>query len=184
MNLISIRKLKKVEISIPVSKLIKISDNTPYKERTRSGGWSYVKQLDPGLLNDLVFKEEHEAKFQEEVRHSSNDDPKKRRERLKEAQKNPEKRTVVSSGFKRNPDVVAEVLYRANGNCELCKTKAPFTKASDGSPYLEVHHWTPLAEAVEDTVKNAAALCPNCHKEAHFGMNKEQIKQEHSKIAG
>ena len=34
---------------------------------------------------------------------------------------------------------------------------------------LEVHHTKPLAEGGEDTVNNAEALCPNCHKEAHYG---------------
>ncbi|WP_256325004.1 HNH endonuclease signature motif containing protein [Nitrosomonas sp. Nm132] len=39
----------------------------------------------------------------------------------------------------------------------------------DGSPYLEVHHKIPLAFGGEDTVVNAIALCPNCHREAHYG---------------
>jgi len=37
-----------------------------------------------------------------------------------------------------------------------------------------------LAEGGKDTVENAAALCPNCHKEAHFGENKECIKKSYS----
>ncbi|MFB6317295.1 HNH endonuclease [Saccharicrinis sp. FJH54] len=181
-NLISIRNLKKLELLIPVSKLIKISDDTPYKERTRSGGWSYVKPLDPGLLHNVVYEEDLEREFQRNVKRSLSDDPDKRRERLKIAKVTPQKRTVASSGFIRNPDVVAEVLYRAKGVCERCKQAAPFIKASDGSPYLEVHHWLPLAEGGEDTVKNAAALCPNCHKEAHFGKNKTQIMKEHTQL--
>jgi 5-methylcytosine-specific restriction protein A len=34
---------------------------------------------------------------------------------------------------------------------------------------LEVHHKKQLSEGGEDTVENAIALCPNCHREAHYG---------------
>ncbi|WAG20214.1 HNH endonuclease [Burkholderia gladioli] len=71
--------------------------------------------------------------------------------------------------FLRNADVVAEVLHRANGACERCKNPAPFLRKKDGSPYLEVHHVQQLANDGEDTVDNAIALCPNCHREMHFG---------------
>lgn len=92
-----------------------------------------------------------------------------RRERLKNALKIPESFTTTTTLFKRNPDVIAETLERANGYCERCRKEAPFKRASDGSPYLEVHHRTPLSEDGEDTVENTIALCPNCHREAHYG---------------
>lgn len=70
--------------------------------------------------------------------------------------------------FQRNPDVVAEVLFRANGHCEHCGNPAPFTRRTNGSPYLEVHHTKSLVEGGEDTVENATALCPNCHRKSHY----------------
>jgi 5-methylcytosine-specific restriction protein A len=69
----------------------------------------------------------------------------------------------------RNADVVAEVLIRANGTCERCGKNAPFLRAKDGTPYLEVHHKEKLANGGDDTVENAIALCPNCHRREHFG---------------
>ncbi|PKF49348.1 HNH endonuclease [Enterovibrio nigricans] len=72
--------------------------------------------------------------------------------------------------YKRNPDVVAEALIRAKGVCECCKEFAPFTRKKDNSPYLEVHHIVPLAVGGEDTLNNVIALCPNCHREKHFGL--------------
>jgi 5-methylcytosine-specific restriction endonuclease McrA len=39
----------------------------------------------------------------------------------------------------------------------------------DGRPYLEVHHVVPLSEGGDDTLENAAALCPSCHRELHYG---------------
>ncbi|MEQ1936169.1 MAG: HNH endonuclease [Fimbriimonadaceae bacterium] len=42
-------------------------------------------------------------------------------------------------------------------------------KKDDGRNFLEVHHVVPLAEGGDDTMANAAALCPMCHRELHFG---------------
>ena len=92
-----------------------------------------------------------------------------RRERLKIAKKQPEKVAVLTMVFNRNPDVIAEVRERANGYCERCKAAAPFVRRSDNTPFLEVHHRIPLAQGGEDSVENALAVCPNCHRQAHFG---------------
>jgi len=92
-----------------------------------------------------------------------------RQQRLANAPKLPEAIQVVSRAYRRNPDVIAEVLSRAKGKCEECHSLAPFPRASDGSPYLEVHHRIMLSHGGEDTVENAFALCPNCHRKLHFG---------------
>lgn len=92
-----------------------------------------------------------------------------RQERLLIAPRKPTRVEVVSTVFVRSPDVVAEVLLRANGVCESCGAPAPFLRASDGSPYLEVHHRVRLSDGGEDTTENALALCPNCHRKAHYG---------------
>jgi 5-methylcytosine-specific restriction enzyme A len=91
-----------------------------------------------------------------------------RRKRLLKAQRYPSRHAVAHFAFRRNPDVVAEVLDRANGRCELCCKAAPF-KRKDGTAYLEVHHRLMLAEGGEDSVENAVATCPNCHRHAHHG---------------
>lgn len=96
-------------------------------------------------------------------------DPADRRRRLAAAPTHPEKYRASSFVFNRNPDVIAEVLYRANGICEACHTAAPFERLANGTPYLEVHHKIPLSKDGPDTVENAAALCPNCHRREHFG---------------
>ncbi len=118
---------------------------------------------------NITLKQQHEE-FEKAVVRSSNDDVKARRERLKVAPAKPETRVVTTTVFVRNPDVVAEVLYQAKGCCQRCKKPAPFQRISDGTPYLEVHHKLPLALDGEDNVGNAIALCPNCHREMHFGM--------------
>ena len=115
-----------------------------------------------------IFFEGLNVKFQKDVLVSLKDTQEKRNLRLSAAKKIPDKINAYSISFRRNPDVVAEVLLRAGGYCEKCKNPAPFLRRSDNSPYLEVHHVTPLVEGGEDTVENAVALCPNCHREAHY----------------
>ncbi|MED4780953.1 NUDIX domain-containing protein [Brevibacillus choshinensis] len=95
--------------------------------------------------------------------------------RLQIAPKKPDTVTVVSTAYKRNPDVIIEVLNRANGVCEDCKKPSPFLRKNDLTPYLEVHHVIPLAEGGDDTVENAKALCPNCHRQAHHGANVQTV---------
>lgn len=92
-----------------------------------------------------------------------------RRRRLAQAPRIPQRVSVVGVAYLRNPDVVAEVLDRAAGKCERCLREAPFRRGKDDTPYLEVHHRHHLADGGEDTVDNAIALCPNCHRELHFG---------------
>lgn len=81
----------------------------------------------------------------------------------------PEKVEVSTHRFIRNANVIVEVLNRANGICENCKLEAPFLRSKDKTPYLEVHHIKKLADGGEDTVENALAVCPNCHRQLHFG---------------
>ncbi|AWL10696.1 5-methylcytosine-specific restriction enzyme [Saliniradius amylolyticus] len=91
------------------------------------------------------------------------------RKRANEAPKKPVKHLTASYQFGRNPYVSAFVLRRANGVCERCGSPAPFRKRFDNSPYLEVHHTVPLSEGGTDTIDNTEAVCPNCHREAHYG---------------
>ena len=62
--------------------------------------------------------------------------------------------------YRRNPDVVVEALNRAGGVCEDCNDPAPFQRASNGTPFLEVHHIKSLSDGGEDTLENVVALWP------------------------
>mgnify|MGYP001168834371 CR=1 FL=1 len=80
----------------------------------------------------------------------------------------PEKVIVYTTAFRRNPSVVQLRLRQAKGICGRCRKPAPFKRAT-GEPYLEVHHKLPLSQGGDDIFENTIALCPNCHREAHFG---------------
>jgi len=83
----------------------------------------------------------------------------------------PKKQTKETTAFNRDPKVVAWVLNNSRGICESCATPAPFTKP-DGDFYLEVHHVRRLADSGSDTITNAVAVCPNCHRALHYSDNK------------
>jgi len=67
-------------------------------------------------------------------------------------------------------------LLRANGICEGCNTPAPFLD-EQGIGFLEVHHIHRLADDGIDEPKNIAALCPNCHRRAHYSADKSIFRQ-------
>lgn len=71
--------------------------------------------------------------------------------------------------FVRDPWVVAGALLRAGGSCEMPNCSTRLFARADGSKFLEVHHVIPLADGGADDLENAAALCPMCHRELHFG---------------
>ncbi|MXR69940.1 HNH endonuclease [Shewanella sp. JBTF-M18] len=90
--------------------------------------------------------------------------------------KEPRKTHSQVTSSDRDPKVKAWILMEASGKCECCGSEAPFT-TSDGEPFLEVHHLRHLADGGSDTITNAVALCPNCHREMHYGMNKSELKK-------
>ena len=110
-----------------------------------------------------------DEEFRAAVANSLSGSAAERRRRLQSAPRKPVRTVQIVIGYARNADVVAEVLSRAAGKCNGCSRPAPFNRRSDGSPYLEVHHVRQLSEEGEDTVENAVALCPNCHRNRHYG---------------
>jgi len=122
-----------------------------------------------GFWPDHYLASDAQFKFDKKIAKSLEDEREARLGRLANAQPFPRRREVPRIVFDRNPDVVAEMLYLASGKCQRCNNRAPFKKHPSGEPFLEVHHITPLAEDGPDTVENAIALCPNCHRELHYG---------------
>lgn len=157
-------------------KLFKIGSQYVLYDPKEHGVWEIYQEERNGKVKWLtrqVIQDETQQlqdEFNKAVKESLNLSPEERKKRLKNVSSTiPVAKQVLSTVFVRNPDVVAEVLHRAKGFCEKCYNPAPFQRAKDGTPYLEVHHIQPLAKGGEDTVKNAIALCPNCHRQQHYG---------------
>lgn len=88
--------------------------------------------------------------------------------------KEPKHMNSLMTQYIRDPQVVAWILKESKGLCECCNSNAPFLK-EDSTCFLEVHHLKRLADKGTDTITNAIAVCPNCHRELHFGKNKELL---------
>lgn len=88
-------------------------------------------------------------------------------------QKKPQKRPVTTEQFYRDPEVKTWVLKTSKGSCDYCEAKAPF-RDDHAQPFLEVHHVIPLAEGGPDTISNAVALCPNCHRAFHHAQDRKK----------
>ena len=88
----------------------------------------------------------------------------------------PQRVAGTTMSFIRSAEVAEWVLKYAKGVCEHCSAPAPFF-TKDGTAYLEVHHVHPLSEGGPDTVENAVAVCPNCHRAAHFSGNARELRE-------
>ena len=82
-----------------------------------------------------------------------------------------------ASYYERSEAVKVYVLARASGVCEACKMPAPFARI-DGSPYLEPHHTRRLSDGGPDDPRWVAAVCPNCHREVHYGADGAELNQQ------
>jgi hypothetical protein len=114
----------------------------------------------------------NEELLMDAVQASLHDSEEARLERLRarSASKEPPPKIVTTTvTHQRSADVIAEALLRSKGICGRCGNTAPFKSARTGMPFLEVHHIKPLSENGLDIIENVIALCPNCHRNAHYG---------------
>ncbi|WP_268034021.1 HNH endonuclease [Algoriphagus sp. PAP.12] len=89
---------------------------------------------------------------------------------------------ALSKGYiiKRDNKVRLAVIKRAKGKCEYCGEGS--FKTPNGKNYLEAHHVIFLAKSGTDRMDNVIALCPSHHREAHFGINAEDLEKEFLEI--
>jgi len=158
--------------------------STPYEEDQydfngeKRSVWIFpLKQINlkqPVAISEQVFhkksknREQQAKKLSEEelIKRVSIHKPKKVTQR------------TVSERYVRNEYIAEFVKRRANGSCQLCGNAAPFMDKTN-RPFLEVHHINWLSKNGRDSVDNAAALCPNCHRKMHILDLKEDRERLH-----
>ncbi|MFC1804303.1 MrcB family domain-containing protein [Candidatus Omnitrophota bacterium] len=129
----------------------------------------------------LLTREEFQQEEAGEEYKAAGKDPKQVKQLASQAETKPP-RKATSIYYPRNPYVSANAKNRAKGKCELCDQPAPFL-SRHGKPFLECHHIKERAEGGTDTINNAVALCPNCHRKMHhLGLveDKNKLKQKAS----
>ena len=135
-----------------------------------------------GELEALINKiEGHSVPLVAEFQSSVNILKQKKNPKRPKGNIKPNTYNSTTTHYKRDPEVVAWVLYKANGVCESCNNFAPFTK-EDETVFLEVHHLRQLSDGGSDRITNAIASCPNCHRELHYGKNKKQLLDRKSVV--
>jgi len=164
--------------NVPIYTFVRLSDK--HKTFTFKGIFQYISHFDENgkkwfqlAKSDSVLLPSFDDvtdQLNNSIKKASDDSSDRRKSRLKKAPKKAKQRLVTTVVYDRNPDVIAEVHEQASGYCQKCNKEAPFDRASNGKPYLEVHHKIRLADGGEDTMENTIALCPNCHRETHYGV--------------
>lgn len=97
-------------------------------------------------------------------------------QRISSAPRSASTRQVVTNVYERDQNIAEYAKRHAGGRCQLCEQPGPFI-GLDGRLFLEVHHIEWLSKGGSDTIDNAAALCPNCHRKMHI-LNLEEDQEK------
>lgn len=98
-----------------------------------------------------------------------------RKAALSTSSSNSDTKTRQVATYYRSEALKKYVKARAKGNCEGCDTPAPFETKK--GPYLEPHHVHRLADGGPDHPKFVIALCPTCHRRAHYAVDAAAFNQ-------
>jgi len=138
--------------------------------------WKFLLRLKSGEEPIPVPLQDHQARQERREKKASQYSDSELKDRLPADANKPGKRKTTTYSYIRNEYVIIATLKRAGGICQLCDGPAPFNKRG-GEPFLEVHHIKQLAKGGEDTLRNAVALCPNCHRKIHSLNKKADVKK-------
>ncbi len=98
------------------------------------------------------------------------------REKLLKREQGPKRGYITTREFRKgSAHIRVYARLRAGGTCENCEKAAPFVD-KHGQPFLEMRHINRLADDGPDIPRNVAAICPNCHREAHFGCDPSMFR--------
>jgi 5-methylcytosine-specific restriction protein A len=86
----------------------------------------------------------------------------------------PDRASAIVKIIKRDNRVRAYVVKRPKGKCEYCGERG--FETANGKFYVETHHIIALCDSGRDTVDNVIALCPQHHREAHYGKDAESLE--------
>lgn len=124
----------------------------------------YVQSYDSDSGDCLLIRSQPEPRYVDQFQH------------LELPEGEGKRKEVTGMIFQRDPKIRNYVLTRARGVCEWCGAKGFETRS--GSIYLETHHIQPLSEGGSDAITNVIALCPNHHREAHFGNKADDLRND------
>ena len=120
----------------------------------------------PKVINVLALSQEEDSSLS----YDSIDDLFRNGDLGRDGAERSEKQT--KSGYPRDQKVRRKVIARAAGKCE----RSGCSERRNYSGFLDVHHI--LGVGISDRVWSCVALCPNCHRDAHFAAERDAINKE------
>ena len=104
--------------------------------------------------------------------------------RARSADPSPRQSVAGTAVYERDPFVKAWAIRRSGYRCEVPGCDYSGFPKADGNRYIETHHIVPLAEDGRDEIANVVALCPNCHREAHYSVTKKELAEKLRRVVG
>lgn len=124
---------------------------------------------------ELSYDEKSDEELNKEINGAENFGYKLVEPKIEKAENN-------TTTYKRNRQVAINAIVRNGYECEIDPSHNLFLK-KDGRKYIEVHHLIPMSAQKDfekdgislDIEENICCLCPNCHREIHYGRNKKEL---------
>lgn len=90
----------------------------------------------------------------------------------------PQQLEALAKRFERDPELTKIIKLLRGGKCQICGFSF---KTKSGDDYAECHHLEHLADSGLDISSNILVLCPNHHRQFHYG-NVELLDRSSGKV--
>ena len=123
----------------------------------------------------LILKKEIDIDDENSIVDSENIDLANNIKAKYEPEDKPELVDEIHKKYKRNPIKAKKAIVLSDFKCNVDNAHITFLN-KNSKPYMEAHHLIPMAsqdrfENSLDIDANIVCLCPNCHRQLHYGKN-------------
>lgn len=130
---------------------------------------------------EVIAEEKEDFNFQSEIQKEVFNIKYNSNELVYESKPKKSKKKSTVSAYGRDASVSARSLLLANYKCEINSNHETFTSYFNKENYVEAHHLIPMSfsedfEMSLDVEANIVALCPNCHRKIHHGLNHDILE--------
>lgn len=144
-----------------------LSHNIDFLQNAKCSNRFDYKKFKNGYDNNFYGKKDKNRKIQ------LSDNPRK-------PKKNKDETIIIHEPFKRDQELIRSIMDDLGSYCYFCSTHSFESKNYIGEKYVEAHHIIPFRYQSQfknslDNPANIVLLCPNCHKNIHFGMDRKTL---------
>lgn len=184
---VEVDKIKKLDIN-EIKKIYSPANGKSIDLNKGQNSVFYVN-LDKSLLSNLtnafiefnenIEKEDMESIIVEDI--LSNTEDLDKEIKIYDAPKEKQiTQTTERVKINRDSSLIANAIRYSNFACEFDEKHISFISKKTNKPFLEGHHLIPIAYQDKfdyslDNESNIVALCPNCHRLLHHGIEEEKL---------